>query len=230
MKALVVDDDLALADVVSFTLRRAGHEVIVANDGAMALERWKLEAPDFIILDLNLPKLNGLEVCQRIRATSKIPILILSVRDEDDDVVAALRYGADEYMVKPFSPRQLVARVEAVLRRAGVEHRSPEQLTAGDLTLDCLRSELFAREELLGHLTHLENQLLQTLMLNQNQTLPASTLIDHVWGPAGGDKAMLKQLMYRLRAKIGTASKNTRLETVPGVGYSLITEHKPSKR
>jgi len=229
MKALVVDDDLALADVVSFTLRRAGHEVIVANDGAMALERWRLEVPDFIILDLNLPKLNGLEVCQRIRAESKIPILILSVRDEDDDVVNALHYGADDYMVKPFSPRQLVARVEAVLRRVGVENPAPEQLTAGDLTLDCLRGEVFAGDQLLGRLTPLENQLLQTLMLNKNQTLPTSTLIDHVWGPGGGDKAMLKQLIYRLRAKIGLASKETRLETIPGVGYSLAIERKSSK-
>lgn len=230
MKALVVDDDLALADVVSFTLRRAGYEVIVANDGAMALERWKLETPDFIILDLNLPKLNGLEVCQRIRNASKVPIIILSVRDEDDDVVTALKYGADDYMVKPFSPRQLVARVEAVLRRVGVENPAPDQLTTGDLTLDCLRGDIYTGEKLLGHLTHLENQLLQTLMLHKNQTLPTSTLIDHVWGPAGGDKAMLKQLIYRLRAKLGENLQETRLETVSGIGYSLVTERKPPKK
>jgi len=100
MKALVVDDDLALADVVSFTLRRAGYEVIVAHDGQMALDRWQSEQPDFIVLDLNLPKLSGLEVCQRIRAEADTPILILSVRDDDDDVVNGLKAGADDYIVK----------------------------------------------------------------------------------------------------------------------------------
>lgn len=230
MKALIVDDDLALADVLSFTLRRAGYEVIVANDGAMALERWKQASPDIIILDLNLPKLNGLEVCRRIRADSKVPILILSVRNEDDDVVTALRYGADDYVVKPFSARQLVARVEAALRHSGVDNPTPDQLSAGDLTLDPLRGEVYAGGDLLGRLTHLENQLLQTLMINKNQTLPTDTLIDHVWGPAGGDKSMLKQLIYRLRSKIGTASKTTHIETLPGVGYSLIVERKPAKK
>jgi DNA-binding response OmpR family regulator len=229
MKALIVDVDLALADVVSFTLRRAGYEVIVANDGAMALERWKLEMPDIIILDINLPKLNGLEVCRRIRAASKTPIVILSVREDDDDVVTALRYGADDYVVKPFSPRQLVARVESALRHSGVDNPTPDQLVVGDLILDCLRGEVYVGEEMLGRLTHLENLLLQTLMLNKNQTLPSETLIDHVWGPAGGDKAMLKQLIYRLRTKLGSASMETHLETVPGVGYSLIVERKPVK-
>ena len=151
------------------------------------------------------------------------------MRDDDDDVVTALRYGADDYVVKPFSPRQLVARVEAALRHSGVDNPTPDQLVAGDLTLDCLRGEVYVGEDLLGRLTHLENQLLQTLMLNKNQTLPSETLIDHVWGPAGGDKAMLKQLVYRLRTKIGSASMETHLETVPGVGYSLIVERKSVK-
>ncbi|MBN2385692.1 MAG: response regulator transcription factor [Anaerolineales bacterium] len=223
MKALIVDDDLALADIVSFTLRRAGYEVIVANDGAMALERWQTEAPHFLILDLNLPRLSGLEVCRRIRAESDIPIIILSVRDEDDDVVRALQLGADDYIVKPFSPRQLVARLEAVLRRSGSDRPVPDRFTAGDLTLDSLRAEIYVGENPVGHLTHLENQLLQTFMLNPNQVLPAEALIDHVWGPAGGDRAMLKQLVYRLRAKIEAAGTQTRVETVAGVGYSLAT-------
>lgn len=226
MKALIVDDDLALADVVSFTLRRAGYDVIVANDGQMALERWKAEAPHFLILDLNLPKLNGMEVCQRIRTESKIPIIILSVKDEDDDVVTALQYGADDYIVKPFSPRQLVARVEAVLRRAGADHPAPDRVSAGDLTLDIQRNEFSVGETSGGRLTPLESQLLQTLILNKDQVLLADTLIDNVWGPAGGDRAMLKQLVYRLRAKIEAASAKTYVETVTGVGYSLVTKKK----
>ena len=227
MKALVVDDDLALADVVSFTLRRAGYEVIVAHDGQMALDRWQSEHPDFIVLDLNLPKLSGLEVCQRIRAEADTPILILSVRDEDDDVVNGLKAGADDYIVKPFSPRQLVARVDTVLRRSGDSRASragPDRFSAGALVLDVARGEISAGGELRARLTPLENQLLQTLMLNKDQVLPADALIDHVWGPNGADRAMLKQLVYRLRAKIQqVAADAARIETLPGVGYSLVT-------
>ena len=227
MKALVVDDDLALADVVSFTLRRAGYEVIVANDGQMALDRWRSEQPDFLVLDLNLPRLSGLEVCQRIRAEADTPILILSVRDDDDDVVNGLKAGADDYIVKPFSPRQLVARVDTVLRRAGASRASrpaPDRFSAGVLVLDTGRGEISDGGELRVRLTPLESQLLQTLMLNKDQVLPADALIDHVWGPNAADRAMLKQLVYRLRAKIEqVAAGAVRIETLPGVGYSLVT-------
>jgi DNA-binding response OmpR family regulator len=224
MKALIADDDLALADVVSFTLRRAGYEVILAHDGAMAVERWQSEKPDFIILDMNMPKLSGLEVCQRIRAEADTPILILSVRDEDDDIVTALKYGADDYIVKPFSPRQLVARVDAVLRRAGNTHPIPERISAGGLTLDSARGELSAEGQAPLRLTPLEGKLLETLLLNRDQVVPADTLIDRVWGPGGADRAMLKQVVYRLRAKVAQLGLNSvELETVPGVGYSLST-------
>jgi DNA-binding response OmpR family regulator len=231
MKALVVDDDLALADVVSFTLRRAGYEVIVAHDGQMALERWHSEQPDFIVLDLNLPKLSGLEVCQRIRAEADTPILILSVRDEDDDVVNGLKAGADDYIVKPFSPRQLVARVDTVLRRAGASRLASEKFSAGVLILDAGRSEISAGGEARARLTPLESQLLQTFMLNKDQVLPADSLIDHVWGPNCADRAMLKQLVYRLRAKIEqVAAGAVRIETLPGVGYSLVTSPNPQDK
>ncbi len=227
MKALIVDDDLALADVVSFTLRRAGYEVIVANDGLAALQRWEQDHPDFIILDLNLPKLSGLEVCHRIRSQSDVPILILSVRGEDDDIVTGLQDGADEYIVKPFSPRQLIARIEAVLRRSGSQSPVPSNFSVGELTLDPARGEVHAGGQMLARLTHLENELLQTLMLNRDQVLAADVLIDHVWGQGGGDRAMLKQLVYRLRRKIEKASLGCpQIETIPGVGYSLVTSGK----
>ncbi len=133
MKALIVDDDLVLADVLSFTLRRAGFQVFAVHDGQAALDAWRSEAPDLIILDLNLPKLDGLEVCQRIREQDNVPIIILSVRGEDDDVVRGLELGADDYVPKPFSPRQLVARAQAVLRRAGVTPTEGAwRLPAGD--------------------------------------------------------------------------------------------------
>ena len=227
MKALIVDDDLALADVVSFTLRRAGFEISTANDGMTALERWQQERPDFVILDLNLPKLSGLEVCKRIRQESDIPILILSVRGEDDDIVTGLQVGADDYVVKPFSPRQLVARVEALLRRSGSPSLAPDSLTVGDMRLDPARSEMYVCGELKSHLTRLENELLQTLLLHRDQVLSADVLIDHVWGPGGGDRAMLKQLVYRLRRKMQNATAECPdIETIPGVGYSLVTSRK----
>jgi len=222
MKALIVDDDLVLADVVTFTLRRAGFQVITAHDGQAALDVWRAESPDLIILDLNLPRLDGLTVCQRIREQASTPIIILSVRGEDDDVVRALEIGADDYITKPFSPRQLVARAQAVLRRAGVTPTTGP-LTVGDLTLDLSRRELVRSGELLAQLTPLECRLLEVLMLNSGHVLPADTLITQIWGPAGGDRTMLKQLVHRLRSKIEPDDASPAyLETVPGVGYALV--------
>ncbi len=222
MKTLIVDDDLALADVLSFTMRRAGFEVIMAHDGQAALERWKDEAPDLIILDLNLPKLDGLKVCERIRSEADTPIIILSVRGEEDDVVRGLEIGADDYIVKPFSPRQLVARAEAVLRRVTSTPVQHGPLTVGDLTLDITRNELTRYDDVVAKLTRLECKLLEVLMLNQGHVLPADTLIDSVWGPSGGDRMMLKQLVYRLRRKIEVDPANpTYLNTITGVGYSF---------
>jgi len=231
MKALIVDDDLALADVVSFTLRRAGFEVTTANDGLAALQRWEQEKPDFIILDLNLPKLSGLEVCKRIRSESDVPILILSVRADDDDIVTGLQEGADEYMVKPFSPRQLIARIEAVLRRSGNPNPAPDSFSVGEMILDPARSEVYIGGELKAHLTRLENELLQTLMLHRDQVLTSDGLIDHVWGQGGADRGMLKQLVYRLRRKIEkTPLGCAHIETIPAVGYSLVTSRRSNVR
>lgn len=224
MKVLIVDDDLVLADVVSFTLRRAGFEVVLAHDGQAALERWQAESPDLIVLDLNLPKLDGLAVCKQVRAQSATPIIILSVRDEEDDVVRGLELGADDYIIKPFSPRQLVARANALLRRAGIPSTPAGPLSVGDLTLDASRSQVLQDDQPLAQLTRLECRLLEVLLRNSGQVLPFDTLIDHVWGPEGGDQGMLKQLVYRLRRKIEPdPSQPTYLETVAGVGYTVAS-------
>lgn len=222
MKALVVDDDLVLADVISFTLRRAGFDVLLAHDGQVALERWRTDSPSIVILDLQLPVLDGLEVCREIRARSKTPIIMLTVRDTDDDVVRGLELGADDYITKPFSPTQLVARIQAVLRRTG-ENPLPRRLTAGDLTLNPDRHAIELPDQPGIQLTQLEYRLLETLILNIGQVLTADTLIDRVWGPSGGDRAMLKQLVYRLRRKIEAEIVNgVYIEAVPGVGYALM--------
>ena len=223
MKVLVVEDDLALSDVIAFTMRRAGFDVVAAYDGLAGLDMWLAERPDLVLLDLNLPKLDGLSVCRRIRKEADTPIIMLTVRDSDKAVVAGLETGADDYMVKPFSPTQLVARARAVMRRAGVAPTSGV-LEAAGLSLDRSRNEVRRPGGEPVRLTPLEVRLLEALMLNAGQVLPADTLIANVWGLEGGDKAMLKQLVYRLRAKIESdPAQPSLIETVPGIGYALPT-------
>jgi DNA-binding response OmpR family regulator len=222
MHVLIVDDDLALADVLSFTMRRAGFEVTLAHDGQMALERWKSTSPDLIILDLNLPRLSGFKVCQQIRARSEVPIIILSVLDEEEDIISGLKYGADDYIIKPFSPRQVIARAQAVLRRTQQQKVQNGILQAGGLTLYTSRNELHRGERVVARLTRLECQLMEILLLNYGQVVPAGLLIDAVWGPGRGERGMLKQLVYRLRHKLYTdPAHSVCLEAVSGAGYCL---------
>lgn len=225
MKALIVDDDLALADVIAFTLGRAGFETVLAHDGRAALERWRTESPDIIILDLNLPKVDGFTVCRQIRSQDDIPIIMLTVRDEEDDIVGGLRLGADDYITKPFSPRQVLARVEAVLRRVGTPPVSPGPIAVGQVELDLARRELRWSKDTSVLLTGLEARLLEILMRNCGHVLPTERLIEHVWGAAGGDRVTLKQLVYRLRRKIdANCAHLLSLETVPQIGYRLHGE------
>ncbi len=225
MKALVVDDDIVLADLVAFTLRREGFQVIQAQDGANALLRWADEKPDIVILDVNLPKTSpladGFAVLQRIREKSDTPIILLTVRGEEDDIVHGLSMGADDYIVKPFSPRQFVARVQSVLRRS---LRWPEAsyLQVGLLTLDTDRREVRIHDEAPVSLTDLENRLLEYMMLHANHILTIQDLINYIWGPGGADRDMLRQLVRRLRVKIESdPSRPLFIETVPGKGYGL---------
>lgn len=222
MKALVVDDDRVLADVVAFTLRREGFDIILAYDGATALERWAEHEPDLIVLDVNMPKVDGFTVCQRIREKTKTPIILLTVRGEEDDIVHGLDLGADDYIVKPFSPRQLAARANAVLRRAGQAITSPVY-EVGDLRFDPRQRKVIIAEGEPISLTPLENRLLEYLMLNAGRVLTPDAIIDHVWGPGGGDRDMLRQLVRRLRSKIEPDSSDpSYIRTIPGLGYGFI--------
>jgi DNA-binding response OmpR family regulator len=222
MKALIVDDDRTLADVVAFTLRREGYEVILAYDGETALDRWENETPDIIVLDVNLPKLDGFSVCRRIREYDDTPILLLTVRGEEDDIIQGLNLGADDYITKPFSPRQLVARAEAVLRRSGATQAATYR-QVGRLCYDPNRREVTLGQSEPVSLTRLESRLLDCLMINAGQVMTTDTLIDHIWGPHGGNREMLRQLVRRLRRKIEPDSTQpTYIETVPGLGYGFI--------
>jgi DNA-binding response OmpR family regulator len=224
MKVLVVDDDRVLSDVLSFTLRREGFDILQAYNGKTALLCWENEHPDLIVLDVNLPVIDGFTVCEQIRSQSDTPIILLTVRGEEDDIVKGLKIGADDYIVKPFSPRQLVARTQAVLRRT----RPPIQ--AQSLTYKDLRLNPSIREVTLGNqapiqLTTLENRLLEYLLINAGRVLSAETLIDYVWGVEGGDRDMLRQLVRRLRLKIELdPSAPTYLKTIAGLGYGFIGE------
>jgi DNA-binding response OmpR family regulator len=222
-KALVVDDDRVLADLVAFALRREGYQVIQAYDGKTALHRWTEESPDIVVLDINIPQPDGFAICQRIRAQADTPIIMLTVRDEEDDIVRGLKLGADDYITKPFSPRQLVARVQAVLRRAG-KPPSPGVRQTGELTLDAGRREVCIGTDHPIPLTPLECRLLECLMLNAGHVLTIDTIIDYVWGPEGADRDMLRQLVHRLRSKIEPdPSAPIYIETVPGLGYGLTS-------
>lgn len=224
MNVLIIEDDLSLSDVLVFTLRRAGYRPITAHDGVTALEVWRAEQPDFILLDLNLPKLDGLAVCRQIRAEAETPIIILSVRGGEANVVRGLELGADDYLVKPFSPGELVARMRAVLRRLGQTSAAGELSIAG-LSFDRSRNEVWREGEEPIHLTPLEASLLEALMLNAGQVLTAENLIGAIWHIEGGDRTMLKQLVYRLRTKIEPdPSTPIYIETVPGVGYGFVAD------
>lgn len=222
MKLLLADDDAALAEVTAFALRRAGYAVVTAGHGVQALERWAAEQPDLVLLDIQMPQKDGLAVCRELRTQSDVPIIMLTVKSSDDDVVGGLQLGADDYVTKPFSPRQLVARIEAVLRRRGPVPAS--RLTAGAITLDPDQHVMLVAGQPV-RLTRLEYRLLHYLLVNQGQVLPTETIVSHVWGYGDGDRSLLKQLVFRLRGKIAAAGGDDRvIATVAGIGYTIARE------
>jgi DNA-binding response OmpR family regulator len=227
MKILVVDDDQELAGLIAYALRQAGYLTVEAADGLAALTVFEREEPDLVILDVQLPKLGGHEVCRRMREMSSVPIMMLTVQGAEEDEVKGLDLGADDYLTKPFSPRGLLARVRALLRRAGEERPAP--LAAGDFALDLEMQAVAVRGAPPVRLTRLEVRLLQLLLTNAGHPLPAERLLSHVWGSRGaGDRQLVKQLVHRLRQKIELDARQPRyLVTVAGVGYSLQASGEP---
>ena len=228
MKVLVVDDDRVVADLVVFTVRRAGYEAVMASDAASALRRWTEDQPDLIILDINLPGTpqlaDGFAICQHIRSQSDVPIILLTVRGEENDIVHGLEAGADDYILKPFSPRQLVARIQAVLRRGRATDTShaPAKLSIDGLDFNPRLREVSLRNGKTKTLTSLESRLLESLMLNAGQVLTMDDLISDVWGAGGGNSEMLRQLVRRLRAKIeNDPTKPYYIQNLAGLGYAF---------
>lgn len=229
MKILIIDDDIQLADIVAFALRRDGFLVRQVHHGLAGLKTWEIEQPDLVVLDAEMPGLDGFEVCRRIRARAKTPILMLITDNSDgNDHVRCRDVGADDYLTKPFSPRTLLARVRALLHCASLP--ASTDWVASELMLDPYQHAVRLNTGKAITLTPMEYRMLHYLMLNQGQILPADSLIDHVWGyHDGGDRALLKQLIRRLRLKIEPDPAQPRyILTVPGIGYKLsIPRHLP---
>jgi len=217
---LVVEDESSIASFVSLYLKNAGFTVRTSATGGDALASVRSDSPTLIVLDLMLPDIDGIEVCRRIRATSDVPILMLTARDEDVDKIIGLEVGADDYMTKPFNPRELVARVKSILRRATTDRRLPESavIQHGDLVVDAGRREArVAGDEV--QLAPKEFDLLWELLDHHGLVLTRDQLLERVWGYTfAGDTRTVDVHVRQLRRKLGDASP---IVTVWGVGYKV---------
>ncbi len=217
-RVLVVDDDLALAEMLGIVLRNEGFDVVHCSDGASALEAFHQHRPDLVLLDVMLPGMDGIEVCRRLRAESGVPIVMLSARTDTVDVVVGLESGADDYVVKPFKPQELIARVRARLRRG--DEPEPERLTIGDLVID-VAGHSVKRDGRLVALTPLEFDLLVALARKPWQVFSREVLLEQVWGYRhAGDTRLVNVHVQRLRSKIEHDPEHPEIVvTVRGVGY-----------
>lgn len=225
MKILVADDDPDLLDLVAYALGQAGFLVVKGRDGLEAITRFDAEAPDLVILDINMPGATGFEVCASLRTRGSTPIIMLTARGEEQDLVRALELGADDYLTKPFSPRTLLARIKALLRRAKVESASAPMST-GRVTLDAGDSTVRIGSGQTIALTKLEFRLMQALLAQAGKVVHSDRLLVLVWGHRGaGDRQLLKQLVHRLRQKIEPdPGAPVLLQTAAVAGYKLVVE------
>ncbi len=219
-RILVVDDDHTVREVVVSYLRAGGHTVTDVEDGEQALKAMREEPADLVVLDLMLPGIDGLEVCRRLRESADVPIIMLTALGGETDRVVGLERGADDYVTKPFSPRELVLRVDSVLRRAG-EHEEPpdDPVIDGDLVVDPVRHVATLDGKLLA-LTGREFDLLRFLVAHPGIAYSRDQLLEEVWGWSFGDQSTVTVHVRRLREKVEPDStRPTRLVTVWGVGY-----------
>ncbi|MEU9191823.1 response regulator transcription factor [Streptomyces hundungensis] len=227
-RILVVDDDPTVAEVVTGYLERAGHTVDLATDGPAALRAAAGRRPDLVVLDLMLPGMDGLEVCRRLRATAPVPVIMLTARGDEDDRILGLEIGADDYVTKPFSPRELVLRVESVLRRARATTARPgPPVSRCGITLDpAARTAAKDGRELA--LTLREFDLLAYLLDRPGEAISRERLMHEVWGWEFGDLSTVTVHVRRLRGKIETdPAKPALIRTVWGVGYRFETAEPP---
>ena len=224
-KILIVDDEKPIVDSIKYTLYKEGYDVVVSYDGEDALEKVKKENPDLIILDIMLPKLSGLEVCRIIRRTSNVPIIMLTAKGEDMDKVIGLELGADDYVPKPFSMRELVARIKAVLRRTKLPvtlAKTKERLEFDDVLID-IKGRTVTKRGVQIDLSPKEFDLLVTLAENEGRVMSREYLLSHVWGEDfyGDDRTVDVHIRW-LREKLEDDPSNPKyIQTVRGIGYIL---------
>ena len=220
-KILIVEDETNIADLINLYLKKEGYETMVANDGGKALELYRLFRPDLVLLDIMLPVLDGWSVCAKIRETDSTPIIMLTAKGETIDKVSGLEMGADDYIVKPFEMKELLARVHAVLRRTGGDEAKAKRLTYDGLVIDLDSYEL----EVMGHRVDTppkELELLYHLAASPNRVFTRNQLLDEVWGfDYFGDSRTVDVHIKRLREKLEGVSDQWSLKTVWGVGYKF---------
>ena len=226
-KILVADDEANIIKLLRLYLREAGYEVVAAHDGREALERFRAEAPDLVILDLMMPHLNGFDVCTEIRKDSDVPVIMLTARSDDVDKIVGLEMGADDYITKPFNPREVVARVKANLRRrdwdkAPGDEGEPQPVTIEDLTLDPSSRDVVVAGAPV-RLRQREFDLLEAFMRHPNVAMDRERLLSMVWGEDFfGDARTIDVHVAWLREKLKAA--RPKIETVWGVGYKLVPQ------
>lgn len=223
--ALIVEDEQSLRDPLVYLLEKEGYEVLVAEDGNAAIEQFNNAKVDIVVLDLMLPGIDGNEVCRQIRHKSQVPIIMLTAKDSEIDKVVSLEIGADDYVTKPYSTRELLARMKAVLRRNVELHNqnsSTDELTAGPVRMDLERHEVFVNGDRIA-LPLKEFDLLEVLVANINRVMTRNQLIELVWGQSYfGDTKTLDVHIKRLRSKIEKDPSNpVHLLTVRGLGYKF---------
>lgn len=219
-KILIVEDESKLAETLAYNIREEGHEPLIALDGLAGLEKARSEHPDLIILDLMLPKMDGLEVCRLIRRDSDVPIIMLTAKSRELDKVVGLELGADDYVTKPFSMVEMLARIKAALRRSSAQVRQDTILRAGDMEMDIARHRVTLGESDID-LRPKEFELLRVLLSNRGRVLDRTTLLQRVWGEDEYiDAGTVDVHVRRLREKIETDPGNpSRVLTVRGLGY-----------
>ena len=224
-KVLIVEDEVSFSDALAYLLKKESYEVEVAVNGAEAIERFQTFNPDLILLDLMIPEVSGTEVCRVIRSTSQVPIIMLTAKDSEIDKVVGLELGADDYVTKPYSSRELLARMKAVMRRNSGESVGLEEgalLTAGSVRMDIDKHQVTVNSVAVTFPLK-EFELLEFLMRNSGRVLTRSQLIDRVWGnDYFGDTKTLDVHIKRLRAKIEEDPANPKMiHTIRGLGYKL---------
>jgi two-component system, OmpR family, KDP operon response regulator KdpE len=224
MRILIVDDERQITRVLRTSLQSSGYEVAVAQNGLEAFELFKSFAPDLIVTDLAMPEMDGLELTRAVRRIAETPIIVLSVREQETMKVAALDEGADDYVTKPFSMPELLARVRANLRKSAQNEPADAKLSVGDLTIDSATRLVTVRGAEV-HLTPKEFDLLLLLANNPNRVLTHKHLLRSIWGPAGEEQPeYLRVLIAQLRKKLDSTDSAKYIESEPWVGYRLRAE------